>query len=195
METDEGWILIYIDDILIFSKEKEDLQKLTLRVLKKLQDDDPFVNLNKCTFEVKEVDYLGIIISKNQMKMDPAKLERIRDWPTPMTVKQTRSFLGFGNFYRKFIGHYADIMRPLNDLTKKNLVWNWTDTCQEVFEKLKEEFQKAPVLLMPDSMKPFIIKSDASKFATRAVIQQKDMNGDYHPCEYITLLRCNTTKL
>jgi len=186
IETDEGWILIYIDDILIFSKEKRDLQKLTLRVLKKLQDNNLFVNLDKCTFEAKEVDYLGMIISENQIKMDPAKLEGIRDWPTPTTVKQIRSFLRFRNFYRKFIGHYADIARPLNDLTKKDLVWNWTDACQEVFEKLKEEFQKAPVLLMPDSMKPFIIEFYASKFATGAVIRQKDMNGDYHPCGYIS---------
>jgi len=186
METDEGWILIYINDILIFSKEKKDLQKLTLRVLKKLQDNNLFVNLDKCTFEAKEVDYLGMIISENQIKMDPAKLEGIRDWPTPTIVKQTQSFLGFGNFYRDFIGHYADITQPLNDLTKKDLVWNWTDACQEAFEKLKEEFQKAPVLLMPNLMKPFVIESDASKFATGAVIQQKDMNGDYHPCGYIS---------
>jgi len=154
--------------------------------LKKLQDNDLFVNLDKCTFEVKEVDYLGMIISENQIKMDLAKLEGIRDWPTPTTVKQVRSFLGFGNFYRKFIGHYADITRPLNDLTKKDLVWSWTDACQEAFEKLKEEFQKAPVLLMPDLTKLFVIESDASKFATRTVIRQKDMNGDYHPCGYIS---------
>jgi len=114
------------------------------------------------------------------------KLEGIKNWPSPTTVKQVRSFLGFGNFYRKFIGHYADIAQPLNDLLKKDLIWNWTNTCQEAFEKLKEEFQKAPVLLMPDLTKPFVIKSDASKFATRAVIQQKDMNGDWHPCGYIS---------
>jgi len=77
--------------------------------LKKLQDNDLFVNLDKCTFEAKEVDYLGMIVSENQIKMGPAKLEGIRDWPTPTTVKQVQSFLGFGNFYRKFIGHYADI--------------------------------------------------------------------------------------
>jgi len=186
METNEGWILIYVDDILIFSKRKEELQKLTLRVLKKLQENDLFANLDKCTFEATEVDYLGMIITENQIKMDPAKLEGIKDWPSPTTVKQVRSFLGFGNFYRKFIGHYANITRPLNDLTKKDLTWNWTDACQEVFEKLKEEFQKVPVLLMPDSTKPFIIETDASKFATGAVIRQKDMNGDYHPCEYIS---------
>ena len=69
---------------------------------------------------------------------------------------------------------------------KKDLIWNWTNACQEVFEKFKEEFQKAPVLLMPNSTKPFVIESDASKFTTRAVIQQKDMNRDYHPCGYIS---------
>jgi len=77
--------------------------------LKKLQDNNLFVNLDKCTFEAKEVDYLEIIISNNQIKMDPAKLEGIRDWLTPITVKQVQSFLGFRNFYRKFITHYADI--------------------------------------------------------------------------------------
>jgi len=74
----------------------------------------------------------------------------------------------------------------LNNLTKKDLTWNWTDACEEAFEKLKEEFQKAPVLLMPDSTKPFVIETDASKFATGAVIRQKDMNGDWHPCGYIS---------
>jgi len=127
-----------------------------------------------------------MIISENQIKMDLAKLEGIKNWPSPITMKQVQSFLGFGNFYRKFIGYYANIAWPLNDLTKKDLTWNWTDACQEVFEKLKEEFQKAPVLLMPDSTKPFIIESDASKFATGAVIQQKDINGDWHPCGYIS---------
>jgi len=155
---------------LIFSKRKEELQKLTLRVLKKLQENDLFANLDKCTFEATEVDYLEMIICENQIKMDPAKLKGIKNWPSLTTVKQVRSFLGFGNFYRKFIGHYADIARPLNDLTKKDLTWNWTNTCEEAFEKLKEEFQKALVLLMPNSMKPFAIETDASKFATGAVI-------------------------
>jgi len=186
METNKGWILIYIDNILIFSKEKEDLQKLILWVLKKLKDNDLFVNLDRCTFEAKEVDYLGMIISENQIKIDLAKLEGIRDWLTPTTVKQVWFFLGFGNFYSKFIGHYTDIVGPLNDLMKKDLVWNWTDACQEAFEKLKEEFQKAPVLLMPDLTKPFVIESDASKFTTGEVIQQKNMNRDCHPCGYIS---------
>jgi hypothetical protein len=186
IETNEGWILIYLDDILIFAKDKETLEQMTLRVLKKLRDNDLFVNLDKCTFAATEVEYLGMVISEDQIKMDPTKLEGIKNWPTPTTVKQVRSFLGFGNFYRKFIGHYSEIARPLNDLTKKNLTWNWTNACQEAFENLKKEFLKTPVLLMPDSTKPFLVESDASKWATGAVLRQKDMNGEWHPCGYIS---------
>src|SRR6202023_3302121 len=186
VELDEGWILIYMDDILIFADKVETLQGLTKRVLRKLQDNDLFLNLDKCVFEALEVEYLGMLIKENQIMMEPKKLGSIRDWPTPTTVKQVRSFLGFGNFYRKFIGRYADIARPLNNTTKKDLPWNWNKECQEAFNKLKEEFQRSPVLLMPDSSKPFIIESDASKWATGAVICQQDINGDWHPCGYIS---------
>jgi len=195
MGTNEGWILIYIDNILIFSKEKEDLQKLTLRVLKKLQENNLFINLDKCTFEAKEVDYLEMIVSKNQIKMDLAKLEGIRDWPTSTTVKQVWSFLGFGNFYRKFIGHYADIAQLLNDLTKKDLVWNWTDACQEVFEDWKKNSRKhqcfwcliqwnhSSLNLMPPSLPPG--QSYNKRHEWRLPLLWI----------YITLLWCNTTKL
>jgi hypothetical protein len=115
----DGWILIYMDDILIFSKDLNDLRQKALNVLKKLQDNDLYLNLDKCVFEAKEVEYLGMIIRENEIAMDPTKLAGIADWPTPTTVKQVRSFLGFGNFYQKLIGHYMDISRPLTWMTKK----------------------------------------------------------------------------
>ena len=186
VELNEGWILIYMDDILIFAEDKNKLRELTKKVLRKLHNNDLFLNLEKCAFEVTEVEYLGMLIKENLIMMEPTKLAGIRDWPTPTTVKQVRSFLGFGNFYRKFIGHYADIARPLNDTTKKDLPWNWTEACQNAFDKLKEEFQKSPVLLMPDSSKPFVVESDASKWATGAVLRQQDINGEWHPCGYIS---------
>ena len=98
-EINVGWILIYMDDILIFAKDKERLQQLTLRVLEKLRKNDLPLNLDKCAFDVEEVEYLGMIIKENQILMEPTKLAGIRDWPTPSTIKQVRSFLGFGNFY------------------------------------------------------------------------------------------------
>jgi RNase H-like domain found in reverse transcriptase len=142
--------------------------------------------VEKCRFDTQEVEFLGIIIRPNQLTMDPMKLAGIKDWPTPTNVKAVCSFLGFGNFYRRFIGHFADLAHPLNDLTKKNKQFQWTNKCQIAFDTLKKKFAKSPVLLMPDPEKPFIIESDTSKFATRAVLRQKDMNGDWHPCRYIS---------
>ena len=104
--------------------------------------------------------------------MDSVKPAGIADWPVPTMVKQVRSFLGFTNFYRHFIEHYAPLIHPLNDLTKKNLTWNWSDDCQKSFKDLKTRFQKAPILLMPDNKKPFIMETDASKWATGGVLHQ-----------------------
>jgi hypothetical protein len=185
IELKDGWILIYMDNILIFSKDLDDLRQKTLNVLKKLQDNDLYLNLDKCVFEAKEVEYLGMIIRENEIAMDPTKLAGIEDWSTPTTVKQVRSFLGFGNFYQKFIGHYMDISRPLTWMTKKDLKWDWTDECQGAFDMLKKKFMEAPVLRMPDKSQLFIVELDASKWATGAVIRQQDKNGDWHPCRYI----------
>ena len=119
-----------------------------------------------------------MVIEEGRISMDPVKLGGIRDWPTPTTVKQVRSFLGFGNFYRKFISHYSNLARPLNDLTKKDWKFVWTPECQNAFDTLKRRFTEELVLLMPDQAKPFQIEADASKVATGAVLTQLDMNGD-----------------
>ena len=185
-ELNDGWLLSYIDDILIFSKTLEEDTARTRQVLQKLKKNDLYLNLEKCAFGVTQCDYLGLIIRENEIAMDPTKLEGIAKWPTPTTVKQVRSFLGFGNFYRRFIGHYADLARPLNDLTKKDQKWEWTERHQKSFDQLKAEFMKSPVLQMPDQTKPFIIEADASKWATGAVLRQQDINGNWHPCGYIS---------
>lgn len=103
MEYKGGWILIYMDDILIFLDNLDNLRQKTKHVLQKLKDNDLFLNLDKCTFDLKEVEYLGMIICKNKIAMEPMKLAGIAKWPTPEKVKDIRLFLGFGNFYRKFI--------------------------------------------------------------------------------------------
>src|SRR6266550_1175995 len=101
--TENGHVIIYMDDILIQARTKEELEIQTKQVLEQLQKHDLYLKLEKCKFTTKEVDFLGMVITKNTIKMDPIKLARIRDWPTPTTVKQVRSFLGFGNYYRKYI--------------------------------------------------------------------------------------------
>lgn len=174
-----------MDDIIIFSDNLDNQCKWTKLVLQRLQENNLFLKLEKCCFKATEVEYLGIIVSHNKLAMDSAKLAGIWDWPVPTNMKQVKSFLGFGNFYWWFISHYADIARPLNNLMNKLLTWNWSLACQEVFNNLKAQFTQTSTLIMPNVTKPFVVESDASKFATGAVLCQHHTDGDWHSCGYI----------
>ena len=106
---DEGWVIIYMDDILIFSKDYNEHQERTQKILQHLQEHDLYLKAEKCKFDVQEVEFLWLIFKPNQLSMDPPKLTGIKDWPAPTNVKGVRSFLGFGNFYHRFIGHFANL--------------------------------------------------------------------------------------
>jgi hypothetical protein len=112
----EKWIIIYMDDIFIFTRTKQDNITFTKRVLQKLREHDLYLKPEKCSFWTTKVEYLGLIIEENSIMMDPIKLDGITKWKTPENIKDVRSFLGFGNFYRKFINNYSDLTQPLNDL-------------------------------------------------------------------------------
>ena len=131
-------VIVYMDDILVFAGTKEELTQITKMILEKLRENDLFLKAKKCKFYKTKIEYLGMIIEEGRISIDPVKLGGIRDWPTPTMVKQVRSFLGFGNFYRKFIFHYSDLARPLNNLTKKDKKFKWTTECQKAFNILKQ---------------------------------------------------------
>jgi len=109
--------------------------------------------------------------------MDPIKLKGIFDWPAPSTIKEIRKFLGFCNFYRKFIKDYTKIASPINQLVKKNMKFIWTEEAQKAFDKLKKKFKEKPILITPNPTKLFEIFADASNHATGAVLIQRDDNG------------------
>src|SRR6201995_4671104 len=182
----EKWIVIYLYDILIMAKTPKELEEQTKRVLQRLKDKDLFLKLEKCKFNQTELEYLGLIISEGQIRMDAAKLAGIKQWPEPTTVKQVRSFLGFANFYRKFIGHYSEIAKPINALTQKDKPFIWTKECQQAFELLREKFLEEPVLKMIDPTKQYVLETDASKWAIGAVLKQLGEDGELHPCSYIS---------
>ncbi|ESK81545.1 reverse transcriptase-rnase h-integrase, partial [Moniliophthora roreri MCA 2997] len=182
----EGWCLVYMDDILIYSTNEEEHRERSRRLLQRLKEQDLYLKPHKCEFDVTEVIFLGLVIRPGTIGMDPVKLAGIQDWPAPTTVTGVRSFTGFANFYRKFIGRYAEIARPLYDLTKKGVVFSWNDACQDAFETLKRKFSQQPLLQIPDSSKPFVIEADASKWASGAVLRQKGTDGEWHPCGYIS---------
>jgi len=182
-----GQVIIYMDNILIVT-ESDDITehiKVVSIVLKHLEDNDLFLQPEKCSFHRHKVDYLGVIVGNGQVKMDPIKVKGITDWPVPTTLRELCSFLGFGNYYKDFIANYSAIARPLHELTKKSRVWSWQDTEQIAFDTLKEKFTSYPVLQSPDPDKQYIVDTDASAVAVGATVQQEFTNG-LHPITFFS---------
>ena len=176
-----------MDDILIASKGTttiEDHRAAVHDVLQVLQDYDLFLKPKKCVWESPRVDYLGLILEKGVTRMDPAKITGVRDWPTPTTVKQVRSFLGFCNFYRAFIRGFSHLAKPLNNLMKKDTPWTWGEEQQTTFDTLRERIISEPVLIQPDLSKPFEIEVDSSGFARGAVLLQWGKDNKKHPVAF-----------
>ena len=183
----EKWLKVYMDDMGIHTRDDLALHhERTRKVLLRLQEHGLTLKLSKTTFDAPRIEFLGMIIGQGEIKMDPRKLEAIRDWKPPTTVKGIRSFTGFANFYRKFIPGFSNIVAPLNLLTRKNEPWNWTPLQQRAFDHLKEIFTSAPILLIPDVSKPFSIMTNTSLIAAGAVLLQNDANGDRLPCAYFS---------
>ena len=128
----------YLDDILIYSEIEGEHEIHVKRILIKLREAGLQVDITKCKFHVTEVAYLGLIVTTEGIKMDPAKIETVTHWPIPINMKDVQSFLGFANFYRRFVYGFSKIAGPLTNLTKKEVSFQWTDKCQQAFETLKK---------------------------------------------------------
>lgn len=169
---DEGFVVVYMDDILIFSETLEHHRQLVRRVLKILLDNKLYLKLEKCVFESLRVEYLGLILSEGQIEMDPVKVAGVRNWPTPRNVTEVRSFLGFCNFYRRFMKDFSKLSKPLNNLTQKEKNWEWGNTEEEAFTALKNAITSTPILVTPDQTRKFRLETDASGYATGGVLSQ-----------------------
>jgi hypothetical protein len=152
--VDTGHLVVYLDDILLFHTNLPDLHALTHTVLAHLQKHDLYLKHEKCSFDQTSIDYLGVIISHGQVKMDPAKLSGITTWPVPKKLKDLQAFLGFCNFYRHFILNYSTIARPLFKLSKKDTPFVWHSVQDSTFHTLKKAFTTAPVLGLPNPKCP-----------------------------------------
>lgn len=178
-------VIIYLDDILVYSRTLAQHHEDVKKVLKRLQDNQLFAKLSKCSFNQSSVSFLGYVISDEGVTMCPSKVESIKEWPIPNSVTAVQSFLGFCNFYRRFIPHFSTVAQPLTELTKKSKVFTWSPSCQAAFEKLKEAASsEAVVLPHPDFDKPFILETDASDFGIGAVLLQEDVGGKPRPLSF-----------
>ena len=182
--TDRG-VAAYIDDILIYAKTEEELVELTKQVLRKLEDNRLCVNAMKCVFHSREVEFVGYTIGSKGARMSDNKVKDILAWNAPSSIHEVQHFIGFTNFYRRFIRSYSAICAPLTQLTKKGRIWNWTTECQEAFELLKKFFVDAPILVNYHPDKPLMIETDASDLAKGAVLSQYE-EGDkkWHPVAF-----------
>src|SRR5260221_2490314 len=181
-----GEAICYMDDILIYSRTLSDHQWIFRQVLTTLRKWRLFLKPEKCKFEQKEVKYLGLVISKDYVAMDLTKVCRVMEWPTPTKVKEVQSFLGFVNFYQKFICNFSDVTCPLYALTRKTQWWVWGSPEQKAFDALKKAVTSAPVLTFPSQSSRFCLECDASNFATRVVLSQAQADGTHQPIAFMT---------
>jgi len=178
----EGIMVVYLDNILIFTRTEEEHAKAIRRVLQVLQEHKLFLHPEKCEFWKERIEYLGLVISENEVSMDPVKVAGVREWPTPENKTDVQAFLGFINFYRRFIWDFSAKARPLFDLIRSEQVWMWSGKEQMAFKDLKTAVTTAPVLVSPQDSEPFQVEADSSDFATGAVLsQQSTTDGKWHP--------------
>ena len=181
-EVGEGWLSVYMDDMVIHmarlphESEEQHVQwhwTYIHRVLTKLEENNLYLKLEKCEFDKEEIEYLGVIVGKNHLKMSLKKLQGIADWPIPKTPTNIWQFLGFTGYYCYFIPNYSSIARPLLDLTKKTTPWHWGEWQFKAFEELKTQMCSSPVLTQLNFNKWFILQVDASAYGMGAILSQE----------------------
>ncbi len=165
-------VIVYLDDILIFSKNEQEHEQHVRQVLQLLRKHKLYAKLSKCSFFQPAVDFLGHTVSAQGISMDAHKVKAILDWPQPADVKELRSFLGLAAYYMKFVSHHAAITAPLTDLLHHDAAWAWDTTHQQAFSALKSAVSAAGVLTIPDPNGEFTVATDASDYAIGAVLEQ-----------------------
>ncbi|CCO35566.1 hypothetical protein RSOLAG1IB_11470 [Rhizoctonia solani AG-1 IB] len=179
-------VVVYLDGILIFSKDPGEHSKHVREVLQRLAKNQLFCKPLKCHFHVMIVEYLGIQILPKGFSMDEKKVEAVTSWPVPKTVKQVQVFLGFVNYLRRFIPDFSSIARPLQNLTQKDKPWKWEELKDNSFQELKQCVTNQPVLVHSNPSKPYFLETNASGVAMGAILSQRLDDRRLHPITYMS---------
>ncbi|KAL0561346.1 hypothetical protein IC582_001771 [Cucumis melo] len=169
----DSFVIVFIDDILIYSKTEAEHEEHLHQVLETLRANKLYAKFSKCEFWLRKVTFLGHVVSSEEVSVDPAKIEAVTNWPRPSTVSEIRSFLGLAGYYRRFVEDFSRIASPLTQLTRKGTPFVWSPACESSFQKLKQKLVTAPVLTVPDGSGNFVIYSDASKKGLGCVLMQQ----------------------
>jgi hypothetical protein len=186
---------VYLDDILIYSQNRDEHTQHVRQVLERLNHAGLYANAKKCEFFQSEVKFLGLIVGKDGIRMDPEKIATIAKWEKPECLTDVQAFVGFTNFYRRFIRDFSKIVAPLVNLTKKGVVFNFDENCLKSFELLKKTFTEAPILKSFDWEKDVIVETDSSDYVSAGVLSQYDDEGILRPVAFfskkLTPTECN----
>jgi hypothetical protein len=173
MEYLDKFVVVFIDDILVFSRSEEEHEEHLRLVLQKLCEHQLYAKFSKCAFWLKEVSFLGYIITDGGIAVDPSKVRDVLNWSPPKNVLEIRSFLGLAGYYRRFIEGFSKIVKPLTTLLEKGKEFKWDEKCQASFEELKKRLTTSPVLIVPDIHKGFDVYCDASRQGLGCVLMQE----------------------
>jgi hypothetical protein len=169
----DKFVVVFIDDILIYSKNEEEHAKHLRIALTLLREHQLYAKFSKCVFWLEEIQFLGHVLSTNGIAVDSSKVKDILEWKPPTTVHQVRSFLGLAGYYRRFILDFSKIVKPITSLLKNDTKFDWSSRYNEAFEHLKVLLTTAPVLAQPDIEKPFDVYCDASGSGLGCVLMQE----------------------
>ena len=173
MDYLDKFVVVFIDDVLIYSKNKEEHEEHLRKVLERLREHQLYAKFSKCDFWLKKVDFLGHVITAEGIAVDPAKVEAVQNWQQPKNVRDIRSFLGLAGYYRRFIEDFSRIARPMTQLIKKDSKFVWSEACEKSFLELKRRLTTTPVLTLPDIRQDFEVYCDASKQGLGCVLMQQ----------------------
>ena len=173
----DDFVVVYLDDILIYSRNDVEHRQHIRKVLQRLREHKLYANRKKCEFGRRSVHFLGHVISNDGIAMDKAKVDAINQWPTPKSVDDVRSFVGLAGYYRKYVHRFGQIAAPLFDLLKKDERFAWTAAAQKAFDELKSALMSGPVLIIPDDTLPYTVRVDASGYAVGATLSQDHGRG------------------
>ena len=186
LEYLDEFLIAYLDDLLVYSETMTDHRKHVRKVLQKLREAGIQADVDKCEFHVTETKFLGVVVGRNGIKMDPTKIEAVVEWAIPRHLKQVQAFLGFINFYRRFIKDFSKIAKPLVHLTRKDEPFNWTPACQAAFSELKRRVTEAPVLAHFSPSRETFVESDSSDYVSAGVLSQRGEDGLIRPVAFFS---------
>jgi len=182
----DDYCTAYLDDVLVFSKTRAEHTKHVEEVIRRLGAAGLQIDIGKSEFYTKKTKYLGLIISTDGMSMDPEKVQALQAWKDPTSVKELQQFLGFANFYRRFIQGYSAVITPMTKLLRKDVSWAWKSEQAEAFKALKKAFTTAPVLAYFDYTKKTVVETDASNWASGGVLSQYNDDGKLKPVAFFS---------